>query len=153
MCFLGWSLSRPSSRAIACPAAEAAPDAPKVQNKYRAESAGIARPDVMEETPTPGRTLIKAWVRDWMMLLGFVRYDVRGTRARYNGAAAMTIAPEGLTLWCLSVGCSFQTSVHSHAIFGGHALCLSLLVVCHYGRCLCEICVLSLRPEYAQGFR
>jgi hypothetical protein len=32
---------------MACPAAERAPEAPKVQNKYRAESAGMARPDVI----------------------------------------------------------------------------------------------------------
>jgi len=32
---------------MACPAAEAAPDAPKVQKRYRAERAGMARPEVM----------------------------------------------------------------------------------------------------------
>jgi hypothetical protein len=63
---------------MAWPAADAAPDAPKVQNRYRAESAGMARPDVIavvcnkcqrdavekpeseQRTPTPGRILIKA---------------------------------------------------------------------------------------------
>ena len=100
-------MSRPSSRAIACPAAEAAPDAPNVQKRYKADSAGIARPDVIDEMPTPGRTLIKAWVRDWQMLLGFVRYEVNGIRARYMGAAAMTIAPEGLTLRGSSVSLTY----------------------------------------------
>jgi hypothetical protein len=33
---------------MACPAAERAPEAPKVQKMYRAESAGIARPDVID---------------------------------------------------------------------------------------------------------
>jgi hypothetical protein len=33
---------------MACPAAEMAPEAPKVQKRYRAESAGMARPDVMD---------------------------------------------------------------------------------------------------------
>jgi hypothetical protein len=32
---------------MAWPAAEAAPDAPKVQKRYKAERAGIARPEVM----------------------------------------------------------------------------------------------------------
>jgi hypothetical protein len=58
---------------MACPAALAAPDAPKVQNKYRALRAGIARPEVMDDTPTPGRSLMSACVRDWIMLLGLVR--------------------------------------------------------------------------------
>jgi hypothetical protein len=40
-------MSKPSSRPMACPAAEIAPEAPNVQNRYRAESAGIARPDVI----------------------------------------------------------------------------------------------------------
>ena len=33
---------------MACPAAEAAPEAPKVQNMYSAERAGMARPEVMD---------------------------------------------------------------------------------------------------------
>ena len=40
-------MSSPSSRPIAWPAAEMAPEAPKVQNKYMAERAGIARPEVI----------------------------------------------------------------------------------------------------------
>jgi hypothetical protein len=27
-------------------------------------------------TPTPGRSLIRAWVRDWMMLSGLVRREL-----------------------------------------------------------------------------
>lgn len=33
---------------MACPAAEMAPEAPKVQKRYSADSAGIARPDVID---------------------------------------------------------------------------------------------------------
>jgi hypothetical protein len=61
----------------------------------------MARPDVMavvykpnfrhqhqnltgKRTPTPGSSLIKAWVSDWIMLSGFVRYELQTDQLKFR---------------------------------------------------------------------
>jgi hypothetical protein len=102
-------------------------------------------------TPTPGRSLTKACVKDWTMLSGFVRSDlyhvsdrnrqcygfsgtyVTGMSARYIGAAARMATPEGFTLYeSISTTMNvIRPRYNLHAIFGSYALRLSLLVVGH----------------------
>jgi hypothetical protein len=60
---------------------------------------------------------------------------VTGIRARYMGAAAITIAPEGLILCSIVSSCAMDLYLcpHSHSIFSSDALGLPFLVVCHLG--------------------
>jgi hypothetical protein len=61
----------------------------------------MARPDVMavvynpnfrcdhqdsmeKHTPTPGSSLIRAWVSDWIMLSGFVRYELQTDQLNFR---------------------------------------------------------------------
>jgi hypothetical protein len=63
------------------------------------------------------------------------RTYVTGIRARYIGAAAITIAPEGLILCCVVSSCAMDLSsrLHSHSILSSNALGFPFLVVCHFG--------------------